>query len=46
MADGRIVADIGHERKKLFKSKLSLADVSMTDWLKKVIDKFIKESEV
>ena len=46
MADGRIVVDIGEERKRQFKSELSLTGQTMTNWLKKVIDKFIKESEV
>lgn len=44
--DGRIVADIGEERKRNFKAKLSLVGISMTDWFKETIDKFIKESEV
>ena len=44
--DGRIVADIGEDRKRNFKAKLSLIGISMTDWFKEKIDKFIKESEV
>lgn len=46
MADGRIVVDIGEERKRKFKALLSLKGETMTDWQKKIIDKFIKESEV
>lgn len=46
MIDGRIVIDIGEDRKRQFKSKLSLIGTSMTDWFKEIIDKFIKESEV
>jgi hypothetical protein len=46
MADGRIVLDIGEDRKRRFKSKLSLVGISMTDWLKSIIDKFIEENEV
>lgn len=43
MADGRIVVDIGEKRKRNFKSLLSLSGISMTDWLKEVIDQYIKE---
>lgn len=46
MADGRIVVDIGEQRKRNFKSLLALKGEIMTDWFKKIIDKFIKESEV
>lgn len=48
MADGRIVLDIGEQRKRNFKSLLSLKGMSMTDWFKDKIDKFIvkEESEV
>ena len=41
MADGRIVVDIGEDRKRNFKALLSLKGETMTDWLKKTIDKFI-----
>ena len=44
--DGRIVIDIGEQRKRQFKGKLYLTGETMTDWIKKVIDKFIKGSEV
>lgn len=43
MADGRIVADIGENRKRKFKSKLYMTGLTMTDWLKSIVDKFIKE---
>ena len=46
MADGRIVVDIGEKRKRQFKSELYLTGQTITDWLKRAIDKFIKESEV
>ena len=45
MADGRIVVDIGENRKRQWKAKLSLLGVIMTDWLKEKIDKFLEESE-
>lgn len=43
MADGRIVVDIEESRKRQFKAKLSLTGITMTDWFKQMIDKFIKE---
>ena len=45
MADGRIVVDIGEKRKREFKSKLYYTGITMTDWLKYIIDKFIKEEK-
>lgn len=45
MADGRIVVDIGEDRKRNFKALLSLGGISMTDWLKNAIDRYIKKSE-
>lgn len=40
--DGRIVADIGENLKRQFKSALSLNGQTMTDWLKERIGKFVK----
>lgn len=47
--DGRIVADIGENLKRQFKSVLYLKGQTMTDWLKERIGRFVKnnsESEV
>ena len=43
--DGRIVADIGENLKRQFKSALSLNGQTMTDWLKERIGKFVKTKE-
>lgn len=44
MADGRIVADVGETRKRRLKAFLGLKGISMTDWLKKIIDKYLDEN--
>ena len=46
MADGRIVVDLGEQRKRKFKAVLGLNGEKMNEWLKKVIDVYTKESEV
>ena len=43
--DGRIVADIGENLKRKFKAILLLKDVTMTQWLQKVIGKFVSEND-
>lgn len=45
MKDGRIVADIGEELKREWKAILAKKGIIMTDWLKEVIGKFVKEGE-
>lgn len=42
--DGRIVAEIGEERRLKFKIALMKNNIKFTDWLKKRIDEFL-ESE-
>lgn len=41
--DGKMIAEIGEERKWLFKSALSKRRTNFTTWLKEMADKFIKE---
>lgn len=45
MKKGRIIADIGEDLKRKFKSKLGLEGLKMTDWLKEVIGEFVKKGE-
>ena len=42
--DGRIVVDVGENRKREFKAKLSLYGLSIKKWLQDSIDKYL-ESE-
>lgn len=43
---GRLLADVGEERKQSLYEKLVKTKQSYKDWLISVIDKFLKESEV
>lgn len=43
--DGRIVADIGEELKREWKAKLAKNGIIMTDWLKEIIGKYVKEGD-
>ena len=46
MKDGRLVIDVGEERRNKFKSKLYLKGQTMKEFFVKSIDNFLKESEV
>ena len=46
MSKGRLVIDVGEERRNRLKSLLYAKGKLMKDWLIEQIDKFIKESEV
>lgn len=43
--NGRLLVDIGAERKNTFKSKLYAKGLTIKEFFVKKIDKFIKESE-
>ncbi len=43
---GRLLADVGEDRKKRFYVQLAIAQKSFKEWLIEVIDKFLKENEV
>lgn len=46
MADGRIVVDIGDSRKTLLKTRLEYKKKTLTDWIKAIVDRFIKNTDV
>ena len=44
--DGRVLADIGQERKQKMYKKLLDLNMSFKDWLISIVDRFLEESEV
>lgn len=43
--DGRIVVDVGEERKRNFKSKLSLQGLSIKKFFIEMVDKFLESGD-
>ena len=43
--DGRVLADIGKERKQKMYQKLLKLNLNFKEWLISTVDKFLKESE-